>query len=76
MQIIIYFQEGFETIDAAFDVFLEETSIEDFKYYSTELQTTAKKYFASQVHYYDLKYSTNNTFWFTLAQKARYGTKG
>ena len=38
-------QDGFETVDAAFQTFVNQSSLEDFQGYVFELQTTANKYF-------------------------------
>ena len=38
-------QDGFETVDAAFQTFVNQSSLEDFQSYAFELQTTANKYF-------------------------------
>ena len=42
------FKDGFETIDGAFDTFVNLKTLEDFQYYAVELQTTANKYFKSE----------------------------
>ena len=48
-RIRLYFnQDGFETIDAAFNTFVNQTTLDDFQYYVVELQTTANKYFKSE----------------------------
>ena len=39
---------GFETIDAAFKTFVNQTTLDDFQYYVVELQTTANKYFRAE----------------------------
>ena len=41
-------QDGFETIDAAFKTFVNQTTLDDFQYYVVELQTTANKYFKAE----------------------------
>ena len=44
--LISYFiQDGFDTIDAAFKTFVNQTTIGDFQHYCFELQTTKNKYF-------------------------------
>ena len=39
------FEDGFETIDAAFETFISQTSLEDLQHFAFELQTTANKHF-------------------------------
>ena len=45
--IIVHFQDGIETIDAAYEVFIQE-GFEDFQYFAFQLKTTAVKSFASK----------------------------
>ena len=41
-------QDGSETIDAAFNTFVNQTTLDDFQYYVVDLQTTANKYFKAE----------------------------
>ena len=43
----LFFKDGFETIDGAFETFVNLKTLGDFRYYVVELQTTANKYFKS-----------------------------
>ena len=45
---ILDFEDGFETIDAAFETFISQTSLEDLQHFAFELQTTANKHFKAE----------------------------
>ena len=44
----MYFEDGFETIDAAFETYISQTSLDDLQHFAFELQTTANKHFKAE----------------------------